>query len=74
MRNLVSIALAFSATLALGCGKSPCDTLSDLCAKCPDASVKNACETTVSTYKLVPLTGNDACQSVLDNKTFSSCE
>jgi hypothetical protein len=71
----IILALTFCATslLVLGCGKSPCDQLSDECAKCTDATTKSTCQSTASTYAGVPITGQDACQAVLDQKVYASC-
>lgn len=63
----------FVMALAAGCS-DPCDALSDLCAKCKDATIKSSCETTASVYKATPISGGNACQAVLDAKTYASCE
>jgi hypothetical protein len=73
MKTLLAIAFCASATLVLGCGKSPCDELSDLCAKCMDATTRQACSTTAASYKSVPISGQNACQAVLDQKVYASC-
>jgi hypothetical protein len=69
------LALAFCATsfLAIGCGKSPCDELSDQCAKCTDAQLKSSCQSAASSYSSIPITGQDACQALLDQKVYASC-
>jgi hypothetical protein len=70
--SLLALSLLGASTLT-GCS-SPCDALSDLCEKCKDANTKATCSQTAATYKAVPVSGNSACQAVLDAKTFSSCE
>jgi hypothetical protein len=71
----IILALTFCATsfLVLGCGKSPCDQLSDECAKCTDQATKTACSTAASDDALIPITGQNACQQLLDQKTFANC-
>ena len=73
MKRLLLIAAVFTAQLVAGCS-SPCDVLADQCAKCKDAATKQACDTTVSTYRAVPVSGSTACQAVLDGKTYASCQ
>ncbi len=73
MKTLLALTFCGTALLAIGCGKSPCDELSDLCAKCTDPNTKQSCETTAAGYKSVPITGQNACQSVLDQKVYASC-
>jgi hypothetical protein len=68
---LVAAALLGSAIVA-GCS-NPCDVLAEQCTKCTGPT-KASCESAVATYRSVPLTGNTACQQVLDAKTFGSCQ
>jgi hypothetical protein len=68
---LLSVTL-FGAGLMAGCS-SPCDVLSEICAKCKDSNLKSSCESVVRTYNAVP-GGSTGCQAVLDAKTYSSCE
>jgi hypothetical protein len=73
MKKFWLLGLPFVLAVASGCS-SPCDALSDLCAKCKDSTTKNSCETTASVYKATPISGSNACQAVLDSKTYASCE
>lgn len=73
MKKLLCMAALTWAGLTAGCS-SPCDTLADMCSKCSDAALKQACDQTVATYRAIPLTSNNACQAVLDAKTYDSCK
>ena len=73
MKNLLLASIVLvTGLVSMGCS-SPCDALSDLCKKCPDATIKSSCEQVVSTYRLVP-NGGSACQAVLDADTYRSCK
>ena len=73
MKTMVLGALLLSVGIVSGCGQGPCDRLSDICAKCPDASTKMSCNNAVASYKAVPVSGDAACQAAIDAKTFGSC-
>ena len=68
--TLFAAALALG---ALGCSH-PCDELADKCAKCKDASTKQSCDAAVAAYRSVAYGGDTECQTVLDAKTFDSCQ
>jgi hypothetical protein len=70
MRRLLCAVVLFAA--AAGCS-SPCDTLASVCAKCPDATVKAACDQAVASYRILP-NGQNACQAALDGQAFASCK
>lgn len=73
VKKVVCIAALVGSAVLAGCS-SPCDALADVCKRCGDSALKTSCETAVSSYRAVPLTGNSACQAVLDAKTYDSCK
>ena len=73
VKSVLAVVFCLSSALVIGCGKSPCDELSDQCQKCTDATTKQSCETIAASYRSVPLTGQNGCQAVLDQKTYASC-
>jgi hypothetical protein len=72
MKTIMLSATLALGTLMMGCS-SPCDALQDLCNKCKDSATKESCQTTVSTYKSLPIGGGTDCQAVLDSKVYDSC-
>jgi hypothetical protein len=72
MKRLLMAAALLTAGIVAGCS-NPCDVLAEHCAKCSGAT-KTSCDQAVATYRAVPLTGNSACQQVLDAKVYDSCQ
>lgn len=70
---LVSVAL-FGALVSVGCS-SPCDALSDTCAKCTDSSTKTSCQNAANSYKSLPAgAGSSSCQAILDSHIYDNCK
>jgi hypothetical protein len=72
MKSLLMAAALLTAGMVAGCS-SPCDVLAEQCSKCT-GTTKTTCDQAVATYRAVPLTGNTACQQVLDAKVYDSCQ
>jgi hypothetical protein len=72
MKRLLMAAALFTAGILAGCS-NPRDELAEKCAKCT-GNTKTSCDQAVATYRSVPLTGNAACQQVLDANVYGSCQ
>ena len=62
--------LALGTLFFIACGQPPCDQLAAKCAACTNTAGKAACDISVA-VKGLP-SGQDACQAVLNSKTYDA--